>query len=103
MASVVFFGIMFVCGVIALSILQTAVDRLAKPLRLKDDIVQALFIGAGALVTLPFVLSILAEARVSILASLIVGAVILFHAAAAFAYALLRLIFPRARVPLSKG
>lgn len=54
MASVVLFGIMFVCGVIALGILQTAVDGLARPLRLKNDIAHALFIGVGFLVTLPF-------------------------------------------------
>ena len=67
-----------------------------------SDVIQAVFIGAGALVTLPFVLSILTEARVSIVASLIVGVVILLHAGASFAYAMFRLVFPLARVPLSR-
>jgi Sec-independent protein secretion pathway component TatC len=60
------------------------------------------FIGAGALITLPFVLAILAEEHVSIVASLIVGAVLLFHAGAAFAYAMVRLVLPAVRVPLGR-
>jgi hypothetical protein len=97
----VFFG-MFVVGVVAIAILEPLARHLLRPLDIPADVVQAVFIGAGALVTLPFVLSILAEARVSIVSSLIVGAVILFHAGAAFAFAMFRLVFPLARVPLAK-
>ena len=89
-------------GVIAIAILEPIARRLLRPLDIPADVVQAVFIGAGALVTLPFVFSILAEARVSIVASLIVGAVLLFHAGAAFAYAMFRLVFPLARLPLAK-
>jgi SNF family Na+-dependent transporter len=102
MAAVLFFFALFVIGVVAIGILEPIARRLAEPLEIPRDVVQALFIGAGALVTLPFVISILAEARVSIVASLIVGAVILLHAGAVFTYAMFRLIFPRVRVPLSK-
>jgi hypothetical protein len=102
MAAVLFFFALFVVGVIAIGILEPIARRLARPLEIPQDVVQALFIGAGALVTLPFVLSILAEVHVSIVTSLIVGAVILLHAGAAFAYSMFRLIFPQVRVPLSK-
>lgn len=102
MAAVMLFGALFVLGVIALGILQSVVDRLAKPLELPMDTVQALFIGAGYLITLPFVLSILAETHVSILASLIVGALILLGAGASFAYAMFRLMFPAKRLALAR-
>jgi len=102
MAAVMLFGAMFALGVIALGILQSVVDRVAKPLELPMDAVQALFIGAGYLVTLPFVLSILTETHVSILASLIVGALLLLGAGGAFAYAMFRLIFPTKRLALAR-
>ena len=100
MASVLFFFATFVLGLVAIVILEPVTRRLVP--EIPHDVVQAVFIGAGALIVLPFVLSILAETRVSIVASLLVGAVILFHAGAAFAYAMFRLIFPLARVPLAK-
>jgi hypothetical protein len=102
MATVLFFFVLFVIGVFAIGILEPVMRRLLPAAGIPKDVVQALFIGAGALVALPFVLSILAEVHVSILASLIVGAVILFHAGASFAYAMFRLVYPLARVPLSK-
>jgi hypothetical protein len=102
MAAVLFFFALFVIGVVAIGILEPLARRVAQPLEIPRDVVQAVFIGVGALVTMPFVLSILAETRVSIVASLIVGGVILFHAGAAFTYAMFRLILPATRVPLSK-
>ena len=99
MAAVVYTFMAFFAGAVAIFVLEPMARRF---LPVPKDVVQAVFIGAGALVALPFVLAILAEARVSIVASLIVGAVILFHAGAAFTYAMFRLIFPLARVPLAK-
>ena len=96
------FFALFVIGLIAIAILEPLMRHLLRPLDIPADVVQAVFIGAGALITLPFVISILAETHVSIVASLIVGAVILFHAGAAFAYAMFRLVFPLHRVPLAK-
>ena len=71
MLAVLGFFALFVLGVIAIAILEPVMRLLLKPLDIPADVVQAVFIGAGALVTLPFVLSILAEAHVSIVASLI--------------------------------
>jgi len=96
------FFALFVIGLIAIAILEPVMRHLLRPLDIPADVVQAVFIGAGALITLPFVISILAETHVSIVTSLIVGAVILFHAGAAFAYAMFRLVFPLRRVPLAK-
>lgn len=89
----VFFGT-FVVGIAAIGILEPLLRHLLRPLGVPADVIQAVFIGAGALVTLPFVLAVLAEAHVSIVASLVVGAVLLLHAAGAFGYAMLRLIVP---------
>jgi hypothetical protein len=97
----VFFGTL-VLGVVAIGILEPTLRHLLKPLGVPGDVIQAVFIAAGALVVLPFVLAVLAEANVSIVASLIVGAVLLLHAAGAFGYAMLRLAMPLVRVPYSK-
>ena len=99
---VIFFLATFVVGLIAIAILEPVARHFVKPLGIPEDVVQAVFIGAGALIVLPFVLSILGEARVSIVTSLVVGAVILFHAGAAFAYAMFRLILPFGRVPQAR-
>lgn len=92
MLAVLFFLGTMVLGIIAIGILEPFM----KPLGVPGDVSQALFIGAGALIVMPFVLSVLAETHVSILASLIVGAALLVHAAGAFGYAMLRLIVPLA-------
>jgi ABC-type phosphate transport system permease subunit len=102
MAWVLFFLATFVVGLIAIAILEPLSRRFLKPLGVPGDVLQAVFIGAGALIVLPFVLSILAEAHVSIVSSMIAGAIILCHAGAAFLYAIFRLLLPLARVPLSK-
>ena len=102
MLTVLFFFGTFVLGVVAIGILEPLLRVFLKPLGVPADVVQALFIGAGALVVMPFVLAVLAEAHVSIVASLIVGAVLLVHAGGAFGYAMLRLAMPLARVPFSK-
>ena len=102
MLAVLIFFALFVLGLIAIAILEPLTRHLLRPLDIPADVVQAVFIGAGALITLPFVLSILAETHVSILASLIVGAVILFHAGAAFAYAMFRLVFPLRKLAPAK-
>ena len=96
-----FFGL-FLVGLIAIAILEPVMRHLLRALDVPADVVQAVFIGAGALITLPFVLAILAEEHVSIVASLIVGAVLLFHAGAAFAYAMFRLVFPLRKLALAK-
>ena len=102
MIAVLFFFALFLVGLIAIAILEPVMRHLLRALEVPADVVQAVFIGAGALITLPFVLAILAETHVSIVASLIVGAVLLFHAGAAFAYAMFRLIYPLRKVPLAK-
>ena len=102
MLAVIGSSFLFVLGMIAIAILEPVMRRLLRPLDIPADVVQAVFISAGALITLPFVLSILAAAHVSIVTSLIVGAVILFHAGAAFAYAMFRLVFPLRRLSPAK-
>ena len=102
MLAVLFFFALFLVGLIALAILEPVMRHLLQALDVPADVVQAVFIGAGALITLPFVLAILAEAHVSIVASLIVGAVLLFHAGAAFAYAMFRLVFPLRKLGLAR-
>ena len=102
MLAVLFFFALFLVGLIAIAILEPVMRHLLRALEVPADVVQAVFIGAGALIMLPFVLAILAETHVSIVASLIVGAVLLLHAGAAFAYAMFRLIYPLRKVPLAK-
>src|SRR5689334_80476 len=96
MLAVLFFLGTLVLGMVAIAILEPFL----KPLGVPEDVSQALFIGAGALIVMPFVLSVLAETHVSIVASLIVGALLLLHAGGAFGYVMLRLIVPL--MPLRK-
>jgi len=102
MLTVLCFFALFLVGLIAIAILEPVMRHLLRALDVPADVVQAVFIGAGALITLPFLLAILAETHVSIVASLIVGAVLLFHAGAAFAYAMFRLVYPLRKAPLAK-
>jgi len=94
---------MFLTGVVLIASLQWIAGKLARPLDLPMDVVNGVLHGVGFLITMPFVFSILLEAHVSILTSMIVGAAILLCSALSFGFSLFRLLIPVLKAESARG
>ena len=103
MALVLLGTAMFLTGVVLIASLQWIAGKLARPLHLPMDVVSGVLHGVGFLITMPFVFSILLEARVSILTSMIVGAAILLCSALSFGFSLFRLLIPVLKAESARG
>jgi len=93
----------FLAGVVLIASLQWIAARLARPLDLPMDVVNGMLHGVGFLITMPFVFSILLEAHVSTLTSMIVGAAILLCSALLFGFSLFRLLIPVLKAESARG
>jgi len=93
----------FLAGVVLIAALQWIARKLARPLELPMDVVNGVLHGVGFLIIMPFVFSILLEAHVSILTSMIVGAAILLCSALSFGFSLFRLLIPVLKAESARG